>query len=280
MTATSPAEEELISPTSPGAESETTRSIDVGGRRLVLTSSGRGTPTVVLETGLGAESDEWNTVQRTIAKVTGVVRYDRAWRGASDPAPRPRTAHHLADDLSALLLNAAIPGPYVLVGHSLGGLVARVFAHRYPSAVVGLVLVDAAHEDQFEVFGPTFPPPHPEEPHGLTATRKFWTTGWRDPSSTTEGIDLPASCAQAREVTSLGGLPVHVMTAGSFINQPLLPEVRRPQLQRMWDQLQQQFLQLSPNATHARIMSCGHFLQREAPDRVAQAVLELVERVR
>jgi pimeloyl-ACP methyl ester carboxylesterase len=280
MTATNPAQDELIATAGPGADPETTRAIDVGGRRLVLTCSGQGAPTVVLETGLGAESDAWQTVQRGIASVTRVVRYDRAWRGASDPAPRPRTARHLADDLSTLLLNASIPGPYVLVGHSLGGLVARVFAHRYPSVVAGLVLVDSAHEDQFDVFGPTFPPPQPEEPQGLTETRKFWTTGWRDPSSTTEGIDLPAACAQAREVNSLGRLPIHVITAGTFLNQPLLPEARRPQLQRMWDGLQEQFLRLSPNATHTRIMSSGHFIQREAPDRVVRAVLELLERVR
>ncbi len=109
--------------------------VDASGRRLALTRGGVGVPTVVLETGLGAESDEWESVQREVELFTQVCRYDRANRGRSDPAPKPRSAEDAVSDLRALLLAAAIPAPYVLVGHSLGGIIVRLYAHHYPREV-------------------------------------------------------------------------------------------------------------------------------------------------
>jgi pimeloyl-ACP methyl ester carboxylesterase len=257
----------------------TTRSIDMGGRRLVVTEAGCGSPSVVLETGLGAESEEWAAVQRAIAPLTRVCRYDRAARGASDPAPKPRSVASLVDDLRTVLQGADVAPPYVLVGHSFGGLLVRLFAHRHPTLVAGLVLVDAMHEDQFDVFGALFPPPQAGEPAGLSSTREFWTRGWRDWHSTQEGIDLVRCCAQARAIDSLGDLPLHVLSAGTFLNQPLIPEAVRPRLQVLWDQLQQRLGRLSTRSTHTDLAGCGHFLQREAPQQVAAAIADMVERI-
>jgi pimeloyl-ACP methyl ester carboxylesterase len=259
---------------------EATQMIDLGERRLAMTSCGRGNPTVILETGLGAESADWSVIQRAIAPFTRVLRYDRAGRGASDPASGPRSAHDLVDDLALSLRRAAIAPPYVLVGHSLGGLLTRLFAHRHPSSVSGLVLVDSMHEDQFDVFGPLFPPPVADELPALTETRRFWTGGWRDPRSTQEGLDLVLSCAQGRAVTTLGDLPLHVLTAGTFLNQPLVPQGRRASLQLLWDELQARFLALSSNATHWRVESSGHFMQREAPQSVVEAIRQMLELIR
>jgi pimeloyl-ACP methyl ester carboxylesterase len=258
----------------------TTRSITVNGRRLVLDCSGHGEPTVVLETGLGAESEEWSAVQRALAPLTRVCRYDRAGRGASEPVDRTRNGNDLVDDLHALLHQAELPGPYVLAGHSLGGLLVRLFAHRHPHEVAGLVLVDAMHEDQFEVFGPTFPPPTPGDAPALRDVRSFWTSGWRDPRSTQERLDLVATCAQARAIDSLGDVPMHVLVAGTFLHQPVIPQARREGLQQMWDALQQRFLQLSSNATLSEAKTSGHFVQRDAPEVVADAIRQMVERVR
>src|SRR5690348_14927597 len=119
--------------------------VDPAGRRLALTRSGAGAPTVILETGLGAESAEWEPVQRAVAQFTQVCRYDRANRGQSDPAPKPRSAQDAVNDLHTLLSATNVPAPYVLVGHSLGGIIVRLYAHRYPGEVAGLVLVDSAH---------------------------------------------------------------------------------------------------------------------------------------
>jgi len=259
---------------------ESTRAIDVGGRRLVLTTGGLGAPTVVLETGLGAEADEWAPVQRALAPHATVCRYDRAGRGASDPATKPRSAADLVSDLHALLQGAALPPPYLLVGHSFGGLLVRLFAHRHRDLVAGVVLVDAMHEDQFDLLGPTFPPPRAGEPAALVDTREFWSRGWRDPRSTKEGLDLVASCEQARKIGSLGDLPLHVLSAGTFLNQPLVPEAMRPHLQRIWDGLQRRLAGLSSRSTHGTIPGCGHFLQREAPQEVAAVIGAMARRAR
>jgi pimeloyl-ACP methyl ester carboxylesterase len=253
-----------------------TRLVDVGGRRLAVSCSGRGAPTVVLETGLGAESDAWLPVQRGVEQFSRVCRYDRAGRGGSDPASPPRSAGDMVRDLHTLLSEAGIPGPYILVGHSFGGLLVRLYAHRYRSEVLGLILVDSMHEDQFDVFGPTFLPPSPHEPQALKDTRTFWTTGWRNPGSTTEGIDFPTSLAQAREIASLGDIPLHVLTAGTFLNQPLVPPDRRVGLQQLWDGLQARFEHLSSNANRTIVKTSGHFIQREQPRVVIDAVRQMI----
>lgn len=135
----------------PGPSAPSTQRIDVGGYKLTLLARGQGTPTVVIEPGTGlaaVESGEWKAVCDEVAKKARVCLYDRAGLGTSDAAPmRPRTSRDIARDLHALLVNAKVPGPYVLVGHSIGGLNVRVFADMYPDDVAGVVLVDATHPD-------------------------------------------------------------------------------------------------------------------------------------
>ena len=259
---------------------EETRAISLGTRRLVVTTSGHGSPVVVLETGLGAESAEWGAVQRALSTHARVCRYDRAGRGASDAAVSPRGPSELVADLHALLRRAELAPPYVLVGHSLGGLLARLFAQRHPDDVAGLVLVDAMHQSQFDVFGEAFPPPRVGEPPALREAREFWSGGWRDPRSTREGIDLVAACEQARAIASLGDLPIHVLSAGTFLRQPLIPEALRAPLQDRWDALQRTFLTLSSRATQTRVETSGHFIQRDAPNAVVAAVVETLAAAR
>jgi pimeloyl-ACP methyl ester carboxylesterase len=258
------------------------RLVDIGGRRLAAMSAGSGTPTVILETGLGAESAEWAAVQNDVAAFTQVLRYDRTGRGASDPvlAPGPRTADEMLDDLGALLECSQIEPPYVLVGHSFGGLLMRLFAHRHPGDVAGLVLVDSMHVDQFDVFGPMLPPPAAAEPVELTRFRQFWQGGWRDPAATPEGIDFVGTIAQARALTSLGNIPLHVIIAGTFLNQSMIPENPRAALQARWQALQMEFLKLSPRATHSLALNSGHFVQRDTPNAVSDAIKAMLSAVR
>jgi pimeloyl-ACP methyl ester carboxylesterase len=121
--------------------------VDVGGYRLHLQCTGRGEPTVVLIAGSGDFSFDWSLVQPGVSRFTRVCSYDRAGLAWSDPGPTPRTMRQDAYELHTLLRAARIKAPYVLVGHSIGGLIARVYGERYPKEVAGMVLVDPTHED-------------------------------------------------------------------------------------------------------------------------------------
>jgi pimeloyl-ACP methyl ester carboxylesterase len=120
--------------------------VDVGGYRLHIQCVGTGSPTVVLDAGLSGSSLDWSLVQPSLGRSTRVCAYDRAGMGWSDPGPQPRTPRQIADELHTLLTKAGIPGPYVLVGHSLAGKNVRLFALTHPDQVAGMVLVDARSE--------------------------------------------------------------------------------------------------------------------------------------
>src|SRR5919109_412897 len=122
--------------------------VNVGGHRLHINCTGSGSPTVVIEAGLGDWSTGWDFVQRGVAKTTQVCTYDRAGWGWSEAGPLPRDAAQFAKELHTLLQNANIPGPYVMVGHSLGGFGVRVFVHEYASDVAGVVLIDSMNPRQ------------------------------------------------------------------------------------------------------------------------------------
>ena len=118
--------------------------VDIGGRRINLHCTGAGGPTVILIAGSASWSPIWYKVQPVIAQKTRVCGFDRAGYGFSDPAPRPQIISDVVDDLHAALKAGAISGPYVLVGHSLGGVEARLDAQRWPKEVAGMVLVDTS----------------------------------------------------------------------------------------------------------------------------------------
>ncbi len=114
--------------------------VDVGGYRLHIYCTGTGSPTVVIEAGLGDWSTAWGFVQTEVAKTTRVCTYDRAGSGWSESGPLPRDASQFVNELHTLLQKANLPGPFILVGHSLGGLPVRVFTDDYPSEVRGICI--------------------------------------------------------------------------------------------------------------------------------------------
>jgi pimeloyl-ACP methyl ester carboxylesterase len=130
------------------------RLIETGsGRKLHIQVTGQGSPTVVLEAGIAATSISWALVQPEVARFTTVCSYDRGGLGWSDATSLPRTPSSLARELHGLLEHAGLPGPYVLVGHSFGGLVVQRFASLYPADVSGLVLVDPLAASEWYPFG-------------------------------------------------------------------------------------------------------------------------------
>ena len=124
--------------------------VDVGGYSLHINCVGRGSPTVVLDAGSGLFSAQWVRVQREVSDTTRVCAYDRAGMGWSEMGPEPRDARQVCSELHTLLSKAGIDGPYVLVGHSFGGMYMQTYAARYPDEVAGVALVDSSIDpDQF-----------------------------------------------------------------------------------------------------------------------------------
>lgn len=135
------------------------------GHRLRLFCMGKGSPTIVMEAGLGNGAWTWRGLQPTLARAHRTCSYDRAGYGGSDAGNGPRDIDALASDLTDLLKASRTPSPYVLVGHSLGGQIVRQFAYRHPDRVAGLVLVDPAADHAFEAYTQV----DPDMPRGLRA---------------------------------------------------------------------------------------------------------------
>lgn len=241
-----------------------------------MIASGDASPTVILENGLGGEQREWSAVQSAIERFARVVSYDRSSRGMSDAAPVPRSASDLVDDLRALIDRAGIPGPFVLVGHSVGGLIARLFAHRYPRDTVGLVLVESMHEGEFDRVGSALPPSPHDEPLEVQRFRYFSTVGWRRPSTTPGNIDLPASFAQARAASTLGDLPLRVLSAGKAMPASM-PEPLNSAMQRLHDEVQRELMRLSSRSRHIAVAGCGPAIPHDDPQAIVEAVQSIIE---
>jgi len=225
---------------------------DVGEYRLYLRCTGRGTPTVVMDSSLGADSSTWAQVEPLLARYTRVCVYDRAGLGRSDPAPTPRTSQDMVDDLRTLLQVADVPGPYVLVGHSIGGFNVQLFAREDGGqTVVGVVLVDATPpEFPAVVAGLGGPVPTPEE--------------------NPEGLDIVGSAAEVLSAPPVPPVPLLVLTHGI----PILA----PPLEGPWQGLQTAQARLSPHGRLIVAREAGHFIQDDQPQLVVRAVVEVVAR--
>jgi pimeloyl-ACP methyl ester carboxylesterase len=236
----------------------------IGDQQFFYTCSGTGIPTVVLEAGMGDTSESWAQVQSAIAQFTRVLSYDRAGLGQSDVPPRPRTCQDMVNDLSALLAGAQIAPPYVLVGHSFGGLLVRLYAGQRPRDVVGMVLVDSTHEDRTEGFEKVLSPE-------LIARNRAYLA---DPSKNSEYIDRIPSEKQVRDARRPFDFPLVVLTRGL----PDEPDSVWPStdLQRVECNLQLEFLKLSSKSSHVIAEKSGHWIQTDQPELVIEAIRKVI----
>ncbi len=279
--------------------------VDVGGYRLHVHCVGKGNPTVVLDAGLGGFSLDWNLVQPELAATTRVCAYDRAGYGWSDPSPHARTPSQIADELNTLLVNAGIQGPYVLVGHSAAGKHVRLFASRYPQAVVGMVLVDARHESVDTNRSPeALVAEHTQQRRfqrtisaaaRIGLVRAFWAAAWPQVFPATQNLStetraeigvlqarsqqvktvlredalLTHDNAQLSSATSLGDVPLMVLAAGQNVEHDPL-----------WLPAQQQLAGLSSNAKLIVVEGSSHYIHWDQPMLVARAIRQVVEAAR
>lgn len=258
---------------------------DVGGRTIHLSCEGTGNPVVVVDAGMGtapAEDQGWQRIAHRVATVTTVCLYDRAGLGASAKPPAgPHTSADSANDLHAALLAARVPGPYLLVGHSIGGLHAQVFASRYPADTAGLVLVSSTHPDQTRTWLSLLPSPAPGEEKAVSEARAFLTSMASDPTKNEEMLDFNTSAKQAKELRSLGTKPVVVAThSPRFRMVPGLSEPIAVKLEDATQRMQKEFLSLSSNSHQNIAATAGHGLPHEAPDFVVDNILEGVRLAR
>jgi pimeloyl-ACP methyl ester carboxylesterase len=264
------------------------RMIDVGGHRLHINCVGAGSPTVVIEAGLGDSSLSWSSwVQPAAGRTTRVCAYDRAGMGYSDPGPLPRTAERFAAELHTLLLRADERGPYVLVGHSLGGLPVRVFAHQYSTDVVGVVLIDSMSPSSAKQSAPD----STEQSDAPSVVEWLLTLPARTgllrllagplqltadsftPRALQAGIDeskgIPDSLAQAGAVRTFGALPLIVLSRGLV-----------PGKDQEWQQWQTELLDLSSNSQQLFADKSGHSIHLDQPEAAVGAIDWMVERIR
>lgn len=259
------------------------RFVDLGGRRLRMACLGEGEPTVILEAGMGQPLETWRLVQPAVAEWARVVSYDRAGVGQSDPRPTPRSCLDIVSDLQALLEGARIPPPYVLVGHSLGGLVVRAHAQRFPEDVVGMVLVDAPHPAYPARALEVLPPEATGECAEVTESRRTFARmvqGTDDPDGP-EAVAWGASLAQVLAAGPLGERPLVVVSAGKPGDfAPDFPADLAVEITALVRECQRDLVRLSPKGKHLVAEASGHFVQLDQPELVVDAVRTVVEAVR
>jgi pimeloyl-ACP methyl ester carboxylesterase len=250
------------------------RMIDVGGHRLHLYCTGEGSPTVVLEAGLGLGMVTWRKVQPPVSRLTRVCSYDRAGYGWSEGGPLPRTSSRVSEELRTLLQKSGERGPWVLVGHSLGGLYVRYFAATYPADVSGMVLVDSSHEDQSQ-------PPRWFRIAVKAATLSGITrllVRFEDPATQAVYHSNRSASAALSELAAITESQVEVRGAHlSLGNKPLLVLTAGENNQDAeWRRLQTDLLSRSTNSRQIVVEQSGHNIQDEQPDAIVSAVRRIL----
>jgi pimeloyl-ACP methyl ester carboxylesterase len=251
--------------------------VDVGGYQLHIHCIGNGSPTIILDALGNGSSASWGLVQPEIAQSTRVCAYDRAGAGWSERGPTPRDMNQQVRELHALLAGAQVDPPYVLVGHSYGGRISRVYAKTYPRDVAGMVLIDPGRLDD----DPRFPPQHHKDriaerrlitiarwlaPFGVVRLFQPGTDYYDLPAQQATASDsfavttrywrlmldqdraLPQTLAQEREVTSLGSVPLIVISATA-------PD---DETRRVWTKINGELAAQSTNGVHRVVQRATH----------------------
>jgi pimeloyl-ACP methyl ester carboxylesterase len=286
------------------------------GRSMTLYCEGKGSPVVVLDSGLGDGAWSWAKVQDQMAARTRVCSYDRAGYGRSSPGPEPRDSKAIVADLAAMLKAARVEGPYVIVAHSLGSLDARLFAFTYPKAVAGMVLIDPSADFQFDRMAAVAPKmtalnasafaglrpcaesprpperaklcvlgapaPSPEAQAFLVEARSpdYYRAmlGEMEGFQTADSQELKAA-REARGPRPLGGKPLVILTAGNPSSPGLSPEEAQA-VQKVWVTMHDEMATLSSRGVNRVVEGSTHYIHQLKPQVAIDAVAEVVDAVR
>jgi pimeloyl-ACP methyl ester carboxylesterase len=277
--------------------------IDVGGYSMHLYCIGQGSPTVVLDSGLGDYWLSWFKVQPQISQLTRVCSYDRAGIGWSDPSPQKRTSKIYAQEMRLLLQRASIPAPYVLVGHSMGGINVRIFTDLYPADVAGMILVDStdSHFDRrlssksnqfiggfrrvLDVQGFLMPIGIPRllgwcgnpilEPQSMARTVECQRQFFREMHD--EWIGLDEEDFHPQVTSPLGKMPLVVLSHDPDVPfMPGLPADVSIDVNQAWESMQLELVRLSANSSRVIAKGSAHYVQVDRPDVVIKAVQKVV----
>lgn len=288
--------------------------VEVGGHRLHLWCTGSGSPTVVLEAGATGFSFDWSQIQEDIAAFTRVCAYDRAGLGWSEPVEAPLSSAEVAQDLHDLLTGAGEAGPYVVVGHSAGGIHVRSFARQFPAEVAGMVLVDSAHENhgtrlevldlveqtqlsQLRMCSRLSPlglmrvlgvhnGSVPDDDPVSADQRAVWLGRLNDNGFCGAALrDVQGYYSDIRQLVppaALGTLPLVVLTRGRGVSLDELPSGEQftqelvDETNRISREMQQELAALSTNSIFQIVPDSGHYIHWDQPAAVLQAVREMV----
>jgi pimeloyl-ACP methyl ester carboxylesterase len=237
--------------------------VQVGSLHIETKLDGTGRPAVIFESGFTGGLFLWGPVQSVIAKRTLTLSYERAGLGRSDPGPEPRNAEQIARELHSLLIAKRIAPPYILAGHSAGGLYVRVFAHLYPKEIAGVVLVDPATEEDYERM---------QRDKSAEDLQKMGAPA----GAIAQWRALPDTIDEARHAWPLPAVPVVVFTSGKPLGQWPLPTADD---MLRWLDSHNQLVAKIPGAKHIVIQGADH-LSILNEDAVTQEILGLVAWIR
>lgn len=285
--------------------------VDIGGRRLHLQCRGVGTPTVVMEMGAGAWSVYWAGIRDELAGTTRTCVYDRAGLGWSDPGPSTISSDQLVDDLYLLLRRSGEQGPFVLVGHSLGGWIVRLYEARFPGDVAALALVESAHPRQWEELPPAVWDFVGSSAGGLRflawsghfgtlrlmadrlATQQlpesvmpaYRASAIRPSRYSTMAavIDAtPGIASDVEELPGLGSLPLLVVSAGRSFDalRGSGADIPFDRANEVWRRLQEELGALSTRSMHLVSPASTHDIHVDDPEIIVRGLKALVDTVR
>ena len=274
-----------LSACSPGAGGEMDKNVSVGTHSLHIRCLGRGSPTVVIDTGVGDTMERWQAFQSQVAQITHVCTYDRAGYGSSESGPLPRHSQRAADELQQLLKNAGVRGPYVLVGHSLGGLNMQVFANRYPDLVAGMILLDPAPVPF--ITGQAFPELSQMFEQQAVDLQRVAEAARQSPDAdaqvkanyleavASENNELIGeSASQVAAIESFGDIPLVVIGSGKP-NSAFGPEAEA--FQQFWIEQNRELTAKSSNGKFVLAQESSHYLHEDAPNLVLDAIRQMVK---